>query len=376
MLSRKTQMNISLAAKESQYDSAATLDELINVNIGSIPQENVQVINDQDLTGGKEEATDQEVFAQSVSLDVGINRVKPTPLLWVGAYGLGAAAAAAADSGTAATKVRQYACTPVDNDGSTNSFTFEFWFDTSLKYKYTGGMINSFSLSVQQGANRFVSLNTNIIASGTRAAAGSAQTEHAETQLNAASAGAYLLIDATDPPDADIADAFTADISTAANRSQTLAPGTSNLAASDGTVHDIASRLRSATWDFSNNISPDDNYRIGGGKVLSDNNRGGRTQTLTLELDHVDDDFTVLLKNQYTCAFQMIVQGAEVETGYYEGFDLIFPRMKLQSVQVTDSGGNLVDRLVYQILEDSGATYKSVYFDVFADSTGRTAIMA
>ena len=237
-------------------------------------------------------------------------------------------------------------------------------------------MINSFSLSVQQGANRFVSLNTNIIASGTRAAAGSAQTEHAETQLNAASAGAYLLIDATDPPDADIADAFTADISTAANRSQTLAPGTSNLAASDGTVHDIASRLRSATWDFSNNISPDDNYRIGGGKVLSDNNRGGRTQTLTLELDHVDDDFTVLLKNQYTCAFQMIVQGAEVETGYYEGFDLIFPRMKLQSVQVTDSGGNLVDRLVYQILEDSGATYKSVYFDVFADSTGRTAIMA
>jgi len=372
MLSRKTQLNVSLAAKESTYDSAAALDELINVNIGSIPQENVQVINDQDLTGGKEEATDQEVFAQSVSLDVGINRVKPTPLLWVGAYGLGAVAQAAASG---ATKIYQYACTPVDNDGSTNSFTFEFWLDTSLKYKYTGGMINSFSLSVQQGANRFVSLNTNIIASGTRAAAGSAQTEHAETQLNAASAGAYLLIESGDPP-ADNINALTGTIETAGNRSQNLAPGAPDIAANGATAHDIASRLRSATWDFSNNIAPDDNYRIGGGKVLSDNNRGGRTQTLTLELDHADDDFTALLKGQYTCAFQMIVQGALVDAAHYEGFNLIFPQIKLQSVQVTDSGGNLVDRLVYQVLEDSGSTHKSVYFDVFADSTDRTAIMA
>ena len=123
-------------------------------------------------------------------------------------------------------------------------------------------------------------------------------------------------------------------------------------------------------WAFSNNINPDDNYRIGGGNVLSDLERGGRTQTLTITLDHVDDVETARLKAQYNIAFQMIVRGAEstTDSGYYHGFNLIFPQLKTQSVQVVEQGGNLVDQIVYSVLDDPAGTHKSVYFDVFAEA--------
>jgi predicted SnoaL-like aldol condensation-catalyzing enzyme len=364
MLARKTQLNVSLAAKESAYDTAAALDQLLLSNLGAIPQEIVQTKNDQDLTGGNEEATDQEVFAQMVSFPLAFNRVKPTTLLFIGAYGLGSVAVALADTSTPAEAVRQYACTPVDGDLS--SFTFEHWYDTALKYRYSGGLVNSFNLSVQRGANRFVSMSAEILGSGTRAAAGSAQTEASESQLNAASAGAWLLEDTGNNADITLA----AGEATAGTRTQSLDPATTDLANGGGAAADITTELRSMEWAFSNNINPDDNYRIGGGNVLSDVERGGRTQTLTISLDHVDDVETVRLKNQYNVAFQMIVRGDESSTdsGYYHGFSLIFPQLKTQSVQVVEQGGNLVDQIVYSVLDDPAGTHQSVYFDIFAEA--------
>lgn len=366
MLARSTQLNVSLAAKESAYDTAAALDQLLLSNLGAIPQEIVQTINNQDLTGGNEEASDQEVFAQMVTFPVAFNRVKPTTLLFVGAYGLGSVAQALANTSSAAAAVRQYACTPVAGDLS--SFTFEHWYDSSNKYKYSGGLINSFTLSVQRGANRFVSLSAEIIGSGTRVNAGSAQTEAVESQVNAASAGAWLLEDTGNNADAILASSE----ATAANRSQALDPATTDLSGSGASANDITAELRSMEWSFSNNINTDDNYRIGGGQMLSDLDRGGRTQTLTLTLDHVDDVETLRLKDQYNVSFQMIVRGGESvsDSGYYHGFNLIFPQLKTQSVQVTEQGGNLVDQIVYSVLDDGAAApeHKSVYFDVFCEA--------
>lgn len=371
MLARKTQLNVSLAAKEASYDAAAAIDQLLLSNLGAIPQEVVQTINDQDLTGGTEEASDQEVFAQMVTFPVAFNRVKPTTLLFVAAYGLGSVAVALANTSTPAADVRQYACTPVAGDLS--SFTFEHWYDTALKYKYTGGLVNSFNLSVQRGANRFVSLSAEILASGTRAAGGSAQTEASESQLNAASAGAWLLEDSGNDADAILASSE----GTAANRSQGLDPATTDLSGSGSAASDITAELRSMEWSFSNNISTEDNYRIGGGKVLSALDRGGRTQTLTLTLDHVDDVETARLKAQHLVAFQMIVRGAESsgDSGYYHGFNLIFPQLKTQSVQVTEQGGNLVDQIVYSVLDDGAAVpeHPSVYFDIFCEAGANVA---
>ena len=191
-LTRNFAFQVASAAKETAYDTAGTVDNRININVGNIPQEQVQVIDDSDKVGGTEEATDAVVFAQSVAFDLGINRVKPFALGFFGSYGLGAVSTAAASTTTPATVVKQHAITPVDNDGDMSSFTFESWKTSATKTEFSGGLVSSLSLSVNRGANRMVNLNASVIASGTTGSVGAAQTEPSETQLNAATAGVWI----------------------------------------------------------------------------------------------------------------------------------------------------------------------------------------
>lgn len=359
-LSRNFILQVASAAKESAYDTAAAVDNRILINVGSIPQENVQVVSDDDKVGGNEEATDAVVFAQSVAFDLGINRVKPFALGFFGAFGLGAIATAAANTSTPATVVKQHAITPVSNDGDMSSFTFESWKTSSIKTEFAGGLVAGFSLSVNRGANRMVNLNVNIIASGTTAAVGAAQTEPTETQLNAATAGIWL---------DDTAVAVTE--ATAGNRSQDLATGTSDLVSPT----DISSDVRSVTWDFDNGVNPDDLYRVGGGNVLKVGKRSGRNQTLTLDFDYTDDTYITALKNQTEYAFQLIVRGAQsgTDAGYYHGFNLIFPVMQLLTAEVVDDNGTLVYRMTFQIMDDDSGDHSSVYLDVFNEEAAYMA---
>ena len=359
-LARNLVIQVASAAKETAYDTAQTVDKRINVNIGDVPQEALQTISDADKVGGNEEATDSVVFAQSVAFDLGINRVKPFALGFFGAFGLGAVASALADTSTPATVVKQHACTPISNDGDMNSFTFEAWKTGSVKTEYAGGMVGGFSLSVNRGANRMVNLNVNVIGSGTTATGGAAMTEPSETQLNAATAGIWL--DDT---------ALAAGKATASSRSQALDTTTSDLASPT----DIAADVRSVTWDFSNGINIDDLYRVGGGNVLKVGQRSGRNQTLTLDFDYTDDTYITALKNQTEYAFELMVRGAvsATDAGYFHGFNLIFPVMQLISLEVADDNGTLVNRTVWQIMDDDGGTHESVYFDVFNEEAAYMA---
>ena len=351
-LSRKFAFNVSAAAKETAYDTAQTIDNKILVNLGTIPQENVEVIDDNDLTGGTEEATGQSVISRNVTYDVGISRGKPFALGFFGAYGLGAHAVRAADTGSAASAMKQHSCTPVDNDGGMNSFTFEGDKDGTTKKKYSGGLISTFSLSIARGANRMVSLDASILGSGTEVDAGSAQTEPSETQLNAATAGAFLSTTALASGEAS-----------AANRSQNLAPATSDLS---GSPTNLTSTLRSMTWDYDNGIDVDSLYRVGGGNTLAVGERVGRAQTLTLDFDWANDTEIDRLVAQTEVSFQLLVQGpVSAEAGYYPGFNLIFPQLQYQTVEVVDDGGTLVNRVTMRVLDDAGGVHKSVYLDVF-----------
>jgi len=353
-LSRNFIFQVASAAKETAYDTAATVDKRILINIGAIPQEAVQVIADADKVGGNEEATDAVVFAQSVAFDVGIARVKPFALGFFGAFGLGTIASTEADTSSAASKVIHHALTPIDNDGDMHSFTFESWKTSATKTEFSGGLVSGFSLSVDRGANRMVNLNVNIIASGTTSTVGAAMAEPTETQLNAASAGIW--IDDT---------AVASGKATASSRSQNLDTSTPDLASPTN----ISDSVRSVTWDFDNGVSPDDLYRVGGGNVLAVGKRTGRNQTLTLDFDYADDTYITALKNQTEYAFELMVRGAEstVDSGYYHGFNLIFPVMQLLTADVTDDNGTLVHRLTFQIMDDDSGTHKSVYLDVFTE---------
>ena len=338
-LARNLVIQVASAAKETAYDTAQTVDNRILVNLGSVPQESLQVISDADKVGGSEEATDAVVFAQSVAFDLGINRVKPFALGFVGAFGLGAVASALADTSTPATVVYHHACTPVSNDGTMSSFTFEAWKTASVKTEYAGGLIGGFSLSVNRGANRMVNLSANIIGSGTTAAGGAAMTEPTETQLNGATAGVWL--DDT---------AVAGGKATAGSRSQDLDTTTSDLTSPT----DIASICRSITWDFDNGVNPDDLYR---------------------DFDYSDDTYITALKNQTAYAFELMVRGAVsgTDAGYFHGFNLIFPIMQLLTLEVADDNGSLVNRTTWQIMEDAAGTFESVYFDVFNEEAAYMA---
>jgi hypothetical protein len=360
-LTRNFVLQVASAAAESAYDTAATVDNRININVGDIPQESVQVVDDSDKVGGSEEATEAVVFAQSVAFALGINRVKPFALGFFGSFGLGAVASALADTGTPATAVYHHAITPVENDGSMSSFTFESWKTSSVKTEFSGGLVNDFSLTVNRGANRMVNLTANVVASGTTGSAGSAQTEPVETQLNAATAGVWI-----DDTPLDVGKA------TAGNRSQDLDPSTSDCVSPT----DITTGIRAITWNFSNGVNPDDNFRVGGGLVMSVGERGGRVQTLVLDFDYGDDTYITGLKNQTEYVFQMIVRGGEstTDSGYYHGFNLIFPVIQLENLEVVDDNGQLVNRMTFKVFDDDSASnHGSVYFDVFNEEAAYMA---
>lgn len=350
-LARNFVLQVGAGAKESAYDTAASIDKRININVGNIPQETVQVITDSDKVGGNEEPTDAVVFAKSVSFDLGINRVKPFALGFFGAYGLGAIQSTEASTGSAADNVIHHSITPVENDGDMSAFTFEAWKTTSVKTKYSGGLVSSFSLEVNRGSNRMVNFNASIIGSGTTATGGAAQAEPSEGQLNAASAGIWIDDTALAGPKA-----------TASARSQNLDTTTSDLTSPT----EISSSVRSVAWNFDNGVNADDLYRVGGGDVLAVGQRSGRNQTLTLDFDYSGDTYIDALKAQTEYAFELMVRGAAgTDSGYFHGFNLIFPVMQLLSVEVADDNGTLVNRMSFQIMDDDGGTHPSVYFDVF-----------
>jgi len=196
-----------------------------------------------------------------------------------------------------------------------------------------------------------VNFNASIIGSGTTATGGAAQAEPSEGQLNAASAGIW--IDDT---------ALAGGKATASARSQNLDTTTSDLTSPT----EISSSVRSVAWNFDNGVNADDLYRVGGGDVLAVGQRSGRNQTLSLDFDYSGDTYIDALKSQTEYAFELMVRGAAgTDSGYFHGFNLIFPVMQLLSVEVADDNGTLVNRMSFQIMDDDGGTHPSVYFDVF-----------
>ncbi len=353
-LNRQRVFQVSAAIGEAgSYDSGGTIDERIAISQGDMPQEIVQVVDDSDLIGGTEEPVDQEVMAQHVTFGINIPRVKPFGLGFVLAYSLGSDVASAPDTSTPAATLKAHTCTPDTTDaGVMDTFSFEAWHTSSDKYKYDGAMFTGHRLGVQRGANRFVSLSADMIASGTRGSAGSAQTEPTETQLSAASSGAWF--GTTGPGSGN--EAFS-------SRSQDLDPATADI----DTPTDITSILHSWEWVCDNGIVPDELYRIGEGNVLGDNDRNTRSQTLQVVFDYANDVYVAALKAQTEYSFQTIVRGDQhsTDTGYYYGFNLLFPQIKLIDVTLDERAGKLVWVTNWRVLDDAAGTYASVYCDVF-----------
>jgi hypothetical protein len=338
-LNRIRKIMVSAAAKEASYGAGAAVDSLIRVDVENIPSPKHQIINDQDLLGGKEEPSDQEIIAKAYSLPFGQKRVRPHTLAFWGSYALGAVSTS---TPVGATLARKHVITPKANDPAMPSFAAEALFKSGVQKKYPGGFFTDGTLRVNRGANRMVSLQSNILLSGNYTAGTGNVSEEAEAALNGGNSAAWIGSAYSGANDDDL------DLTT------------SDLAATPTT---ITSGVRSLEWQFQNNPNEEDLYRLGSGLFFGAAERGERTQKVMLNYDYEDQTEIDRLEAQDQVALQFKIRGAQIETGFYWGANLIFPALKYANVQVGIDQGKLVNQVEMQVLEH--ATYGSVILVVF-----------
>lgn len=344
---------VSASTKETAYDTAQTVDSLMRVTNGSIPNLNVQTIKDDDHISGLEEAGEQEVIAYSGAMPFQVERVKPHTLAFIASYGLGSVSSAAADTGTPATFMKKHTMTPLANQAMP-SFTVEHFIASGIQRKLSGGLVNDFTLSIQRGANRFVKLAANLLLSGTDASGSGSATEKSETSLQGGTTTAVWLSAAgySGSTDDDI-DYATSDL--------------------NATAFDNTAVTQNIEWVFNNNFNEDDLFLIGQGLGLSNNDRTSRSQEVrwTFEMSAYSEISSLF--NQTEIALQVKCRGAQhaSDSGYYYGFNVVWPLLQYQDVQIVEINGRVYNQAVFTVLEH--ATHGSVILDVFNAQSGYLA---
>ena len=348
-LDRLRNVQVSAATAESPYDTAAAVDSRILVNAGVIPDDAVEVVNDLDLIGGTEEASDSELIAQSVTFPIAQNRVKPHTLAFMASYALGSVATTTPAGGTTA---RKHTITPILTTADMASFTTEGLLKTGLQKSWSGCMMDSFDLSFQRGANRFCNITGSALGSGTVTDGTATQTEVSEGGLNAATAGVWL-------------DATTFDGAMSEDLDLTANDLTSNPSA-------LGANVIGLEWNYRNNIDPDFLYTIGSGDQFGVAERVARDQTLTLTLLWQDETYRDYLIDDTDLALQVKVKNAQIGAeGLYYGWQAVFTKLRIASRPKSESGGRLVETITFNVLQD--ATHGSVILDVFNIQTAYMA---
>lgn len=347
-LNRIRKIMVSAAAKEASYGAGAAVDALIRVDSENLPNPKHQIINDQDLLGGTEEPSDQEIIAKAYSLPFGQKRVKPHTLAFWGAFALGAVSTS---TPVGATLARKHVITPKALDPVMPSFAVEALFKSGVQKAFPGAFFSDGTLRVNRGANRMVSLQSNILLSGNHAAGTGNVTEKSEAALNGGNSAVWLGATTYSGSTDDDLDLSASDLS--------------------GTPAEIESAVRSLEWQFQNNPDEDDLYRLGSELFFGAAERGDRTQKVVLNYDYADHSEIDRLEAQTKVALQWKLRGALIETGFYYGMNLIFPALKYSNTQVVVDKGKLVNQVEMQVLEDP--TYGSVILVVFNKQTAYAA---
>ena len=347
-LDRLRNVQMSTNSKESAYDTADAVDSKILVNVGVVPDDVVEVINDLDLIGGTEEAGASTLISQSLSMGFAQNRVKPHTLAAIASFAMGTVTTTTPTGGTTA---RKHAITNAASS-TMNSFTIEGLLKTGLQKKYSGMMVDSFNLGFQRGSNRFNNLTASLLGSGTVAAGTASESEVSEAGLNAANAAVWL-------------DATTFDGSMTEDLDLTANDLTSNPTA-------LGSAVIGFEWDYRNNIDADFLYTIGSGDQFGIAERVARDQTVTLTLLWQNEDYRVQLLADTDMALQVKVKNAQIAAeGFYYGYQVVFPKLRIASRPKSEQGGRMIETITFNVLED--ATLGSSQLNVFNTQTAYMA---
>lgn len=343
-LNRVRKFMISAADKEASYGAAEAVDSLIVAEASAFMQPDDTIIDNQDHLTGTQEPTDSELIASANMLSLNQARAKPHTIATVLAYLLGGTVTTSTPDG--ATNTRKHRLT-IAAGTTLPTTTIEALLATGIQKKYPGAMCNDATLRVQRGANRIVSLQSNWLTSGNESTGSGDVAEVSEASLNAGNSGVWLGAVAYSGSTDDDLDTTTTDL--------------------DGSPADIASKVQSIEWRPDNQINKEDQFRLNSGLYYGGSDKNAIKQGLTLDFDYDDETEVDRLRAQTAVSLQWKIRGPEIETGFYYGMNLIFPRLKYQGVQRAESNGKLVNQVTMTVQEDP--TYGSLILDLFNEQT-------
>lgn len=356
-LNRIRKLYVSADSKESTYGTAVATDSMLKVDAGVITNREVGVVSNNDLVGGTEEPTEQFLTNKSVALPIAQARVKPHTLATIAAYALGKHVTSTAGGATNARK-HQFTTSGAP-DVTLPSFTAEGVLKSGLIQVYPGMFVDSFNFSVNRGANQFASLTSTCYGCGT-VSSGSEnnRSEIDEDPISGGTAGIAIGTGVYDGATEDTND---------------------DVASFDiASATDITGQVTSFEYAYANNVDRDFLYQIGGGEVYNIAEKTARSQTVTITKLWQDDTYRTGLYNQTTYSLQARFKGADIDAGYPYGCCFTIPKAVLQSADVSDDGGRLVETLTFLPLWDATTSgtpnpFGSVIIDVFNAQTAYAA---
>ena len=283
-----------------------------------------EFVNDTDLVSSYEEATALVELSRSTGGSLTFPRVKPHTLGTIVAYAFSGGGTTAVDTIANLTNAYRHKMYPITTAYELSSFTMgEILIPGSIGWKYTGCMVDSFTLSSSR--KDWWALDANIIGSGTRATNSGAITgsEESEPAMKAGDARIWHATSAT---------GIDADASIAQSKS------TDDLTGTAITAPYLNAIIQDFSWTFSNNIAADDLYEFNSGLVRARSERVRRSQTLSMTLEFLDATWVDYLTAGTQMAIEVESYGSQIgATAFYYGFNLLFPQ--LQVISATIQGG-------------------------------------
>lgn len=339
-LERLRIVQASVQAKEAAFKTAATVDSKLMVDLGSIPNLIGTVGNDAELIGSVEEPTTQELLEQHVEFPIQQSQARAHTLKFFGAYGLGAVAGASLSGGNV--NIHQF--TPISAK-ALPTFTLEGQYISGENRRYPGCFFDNGQLTLRRGTDRRVGFTGNIMGAGTYTAnLTAALSEVDESALNGHVAAVYIANTSWN------------------NTTQSIVGVSNDNLAAQGSNR--ASEILDLTWDFNNNVDPEFLREINSDLHFGRAEREIRSQQVTARVLYSNDYFSWFTA-QTELAMEIIVVGPTITGSHRQGFDIVFPRVRVAEAPAENADGRAGQSVVFNVLEDDTNSWKSVYFTVW-----------
>lgn len=344
----------------------AMLDSMIPVETSTFPTPEHTFQSEEDLLTCTLETTDQIIIAKNNTMSVQIPRVRPHALAFFAAYATGDVTST--DFTTDFSGVHRHKIGVASGD-DLPSFVMEEEIAANIGALYQGCGVLDFSITAALGTNRKVDASANLnMSKRTTNASPDDATAVSETPLDGAKSAIFFGTGKYDGKGGDIYGKDGSDTAPFTN----LVAGPSGRANIADNPADISAKVHSITWSFNNNINLENQYRFGGGLYPSTWKRGVPNQTVDLNFDYTDETEFVRFDQQTDLALQWSTQGAQIgtEADYdpdgagddfaagaaeiYDGFNLIFPKVRYQGYQRAEVDGIQVIQATFAVLQPQG----------------------